>query len=131
MPLTGSGIVRVLYSKHPARQPLAGPRMGFSMDPRSQGKHRRDPTGHPPVITGRSARRRRLILAALSVGAAAGLAWMSVVRVGPGERAFRRTPGLGVAGPLKEGRHFVLPVVQSLVRIPEGPIRVASSVRVR
>jgi predicted AlkP superfamily phosphohydrolase/phosphomutase/tetratricopeptide (TPR) repeat protein len=83
------------------------------------------------VITGRSARRRRLILAALSVGAIAGLAWMSVVRVGPGERAFRRTAGLGVAGPLREGRHFVLPIVQSLVRIPEGPIRVASSVKVR
>lgn len=101
------------------------------MDPRSQRKNRRDPTGNPPAVAGRAGRRRRLILGGLSLAVAAGLAWMSLVRVGPGERAFRRTAGLGVAGPLTEGLHVVLPVAQSLIRIPEGPIRVASSVRVR
>jgi predicted AlkP superfamily phosphohydrolase/phosphomutase len=83
----------------------------------------------PPATPG--TRRRRLLITALVLGTAAGLAWFSLVRIEQGERAFRRTTGLKAVEPLGPGRHLVLPLVQRVVRIPEGPIRVSSSFKTR
>src|SRR5258705_7189455 len=63
--------------------------------------------------------------------AAGLLGWISVVRVETGERVFRRTVGASAAAPLRPGLHFVIPVVQRVVRFPEGPIHISSSWKVR
>jgi predicted AlkP superfamily phosphohydrolase/phosphomutase/predicted Zn-dependent protease len=90
-----------------------------------------EPMGRPPGGRGRRGSGRRLVVAAICAGVAAGLAWTSVVQIRDGERAFRRTTGFGAVAPLPPGRHLVLPFLQHVVRVPEGPIRVSSSVKVR
>ena len=91
----------------------------------------RDAVRRTPGDPGKRGHGWRLVLATLSIITALGLARFSVVRVDEGERAFRRTAGLRDLAPLGAGRHFVLPLVQRVVRIPEGPFRVSTSVQVR
>ena len=68
---------------------------------------------------------------ALAVLVAAAVAWASVVRVGRGERVFRLTLGRGAAERLSPGRHIAVPLLHKVERVPEGPLRAASSVKVR
>jgi predicted AlkP superfamily phosphohydrolase/phosphomutase/tetratricopeptide (TPR) repeat protein len=84
-----------------------------------------------PGDRGRRARRRRLLAAGVLLVLAGWAVSTSIVRVDAGERAFRCTVLSASAARLGPGRHVVLPFVQRLVRVPEGPIRAASSVKVR
>ncbi len=61
---------------------------------------------------------------------AAAVLSVSIVRVAEGERVFRRTLG-GSPVRLGSGTHVAVPLLQPLDRFPEGPMRAASSVRVR
>src|SRR5262245_29003170 len=70
-----------------------------------------------------------LIVAVVALGA--WLARTSAVQVGEKERAFRVTSLTGGLTRLSPGRHLVVPVLQRLLRLPDGPIHVASSARVR
>lgn len=63
--------------------------------------------------------------------AVAAVAWSSVLRVGEGERVFRRSPGRGAAARLSPGTHIAVPFLHRIERVPEGPLRAASSVEVR
>ncbi len=74
---------------------------------------------------------RALALAAILAAAAALVLWASVVREQEGERAFRHTAFARSAARLGPGRHLVLPLVQRVARVPEGPIHASSSVKVR
>ncbi|MEK7283804.1 MAG: alkaline phosphatase family protein, partial [Acidobacteriota bacterium] len=68
---------------------------------------------------------------ALAVLVVAAVAWASVVRVGRGERVFRLTLGRGAAERLAPGRHIAVPLLHQVERVPEGPLRAASAVKVR
>jgi len=88
------------------------------------------PHGGAGAPSGRGPR-LRLILSLLVAALGAWLAWASIVRVDAGERVFRRTALAGTATRLTPGRHVVVPLLQRLVRVPEGAVRAESSVRVR
>ena len=79
----------------------------------------------------RSRRRAALrgVAGLLTVLVAAAL-WVSIVRVGEGERVFRRTLA-GSAVRLRTGIHLSLPLLQHLDRFHDGPMRAASTLRVR
>src|SRR6267142_810820 len=137
----GGGRERVLYSKHVAGRPFAMPGAVRAMSSRSGGKRAggAPPGGKPNVglphggagaPSGRGPR-LRLILSLLVAALGAWLAWASIVRVGAEERVFRRTALAGTATRLTPRRHVVVPLLQRLVRVPEGAVRAESSVRVR
>src|SRR6266705_3251194 len=135
-PADESGEERVLYSKHAARRPFAALRAERSMSTRSGGKRGREtgPRGPGASAGGAEApagRGSRLIVSVVVAALGAWLAWASIVRVDPAERVFRRTAVVGTVTRLTPGRHVVVPLLQRLVRLPEGTARAESSVRVR
>src|SRR5439155_3164482 len=123
----GGGGKRMLYSKHAAKRPLSTRRAGCAMSLISGG-----PRGGPkgPAVRSRGVG-TRLLVTAIVAALGAWLAWASIVRVEPGERVLRRTAVAGAAIRLAPGRHLVVPLLQHLVRVPEGTIRAAASVKAR
>ncbi len=106
------------------------------MSSRSGGKRGREtgPRGPGASAGGAEApagRGSRLIVSVVVAALGAWLAWASIVRVDPAERVFRRTAVVGTVTRLTPGRHVVVPLLQRLVRLPEGTARAESSVRVR
>ncbi len=103
----------------------------------SRSREQRRPGGSPAVPvggpTGPVGRARRAgplaVLGLLAVLAAT--AWLSVVRVGEGERVFRATVGGGAVVPLAPGWRVAVPLLHRVVRVPAGTVRVEGSVPVQ
>jgi predicted AlkP superfamily phosphohydrolase/phosphomutase/tetratricopeptide (TPR) repeat protein len=89
------------------------------------------PSPSKPTIPPGGAGRRLALIGPLLLLVASGLVWVSLVRVGANERVFRRTRGGGAAERMSPGTHLAVPLLHEVLRVPEGTLRAASSVRVR
>jgi tetratricopeptide (TPR) repeat protein len=74
---------------------------------------------------------RKIALPAVALTCFAALASLSIVRVGEGERAFRRAAGGNAATRLPPGWHLVVPFLHHVERVPTGTLRASSSAQVR